>query len=137
MVKMKQLPKDPTTTRHFKRAEKRAKRLSSDPDKALGLVDRARKRAYRRKGALGKVWDDLMALFRLVQAWAAGGYKVVPIKTILLAIAAIIYFVTPFDAVLDFLPVIGFSDDVAVILCVLASIRDDVEDFKAWEKQAA
>lgn len=36
--------------------------------------------------------------------------------------AAIAYFVSPADAIPDFIPVVGFSDDLGVIVTTLASI---------------
>jgi uncharacterized membrane protein YkvA (DUF1232 family) len=46
---------------------------------------------------------------------------------------AIIYFVNPFDLIPDFIPVIGYLDDVAVIALAVASIHNDLDDFRAWE----
>jgi len=77
-----------------------------------------------------------MALFRLVRAWATGRYKSVPLKTVILAIASIIYFVNPFDVIPDFLPGIGYLDDAGVIAWTLKSIYDDLLKFKLWEEAA-
>lgn len=38
-------------------------------------------------------------------------------------LAALAYFVLPTDAVADFLPVIGFADDAAVLAAAMASVR--------------
>ncbi len=38
-------------------------------------------------------------------------------------LAALAYFVLPFDAVPDFLPIAGFADDAGVLAAALASVR--------------
>lgn len=55
-------------------------------------------------------------------------------QTILWAIAAIIYFVNPFDVIPDFIPVVGYVDDSTVIAFVINSIRKDLDDFLKWER---
>jgi uncharacterized membrane protein YkvA (DUF1232 family) len=58
----------------------------------------------------------------------------VPWETIVWAIAAIIYFVSPIDLIPDFIPVVGYLDDVVVIGWVAASISTDIENFREWEE---
>jgi len=45
-----------------------------------------------------------------------------PIEAKLIAIAALIYLISPIDILPDFLPVIGFADDAAAITAAVASI---------------
>ena len=77
-----------------------------------------------------------MALIRLVRAYIKGEYRDVPWETIVWAIAAIIYFITPIDLIPDFIPGIGFLDDAAVIALAIASVRKDVDNFREWERSA-
>jgi len=69
----------------------------------------------------------------LLKAWRRGAYPVVPWRTIILGVAALIYFVDPFDLVPDFIPVVGYLDDATVIAFVIESIRRDLDKFLAWE----
>jgi uncharacterized membrane protein YkvA (DUF1232 family) len=50
-------------------------------------------------------------------------------------VAAIIYFVTPFDAVPDFIPWLGFTDDLTFVLFVLARVREELDKFVGWEEE--
>ena len=118
----------------FKGSKRKAEKYVKDPEKTKQLLDDAMKKANKNKGTLGKIWDDLMALFRLVAAWAKGEYKDIPIKVILLAIAAIIYFLMPFDLIPDFIPIAGYLDDATVVAYVIKSIREYLDIFIAWEK---
>lgn len=114
-----------------------AKEYARDKKKTGMLLQGAMEKAERKRGVLQKVWDDLMTLFRLVGAWVGGTYTALPWETIVWIIAAIIYFVNPFDVIPDFIPGLGYLDDAAVIAFVANSVRGDIEDFRAWEKSQA
>jgi uncharacterized membrane protein YkvA (DUF1232 family) len=118
----------------FNMAKKRAEKYIKNPEKASNLLVDAMRKADKNKGALQKVWEELMALFRLISVWATGEYTAVPVKTILLAIAAVIYFLIPIDLIPDFIPLAGFLDDASVIAYVIKSIHDDLDKFVAWEQ---
>ncbi|NTV99006.1 MAG: DUF1232 domain-containing protein [Chlorobiaceae bacterium] len=75
----------------------------------------------------------ILSLSRMVKCYSRKEYLEIPWQTIVLVTAALIYFVSPVDAIADFLPVIGFTDDAAVILAVFSSVSKDVERFLAWE----
>jgi len=113
---------------------KRAQKYVKDPERTGQLLDEAIKKAKQNKGNLERVWNELLALFRLVHAWRKGTYTEVPRNTIIWIIAAIIYFLNPFDVIPDFIPVIGYVDDAAVIGFVIKSIRSDLDNFLEWER---
>lgn len=107
-----------------------------DPKKAKELLDNAVKKAKSYVGNLGplaEVWSYLTALFRLLRAYIRKDYQEIPWGAIVLVIVAIIYFVSPVDLIPDILPVIGISDDAAVIAFVVAQIKSDLDNFLAWE----
>ncbi len=135
--KQKDKPKKITqqeANREVKKNWKIAEEYASDKEKTGYLLDEALKKAKRHKGILAKCWDNLMTLIRLVRSYFKGEYKDVPLETIIWAIVAIIYFVTPFDLIPDFLPGIGYLDDAAVIGLVIASISNDLKNFREWER---
>jgi len=78
--------------------------------------------------------ERFFVLGRLVKAYALGQYRAVPWKTILLIVAAIIYFVNPLDMVPDIIPLTGLTDDFAVLLWVYNSVSNEIEKFLDWEK---
>lgn len=41
-------------------------------------------------------------------------------------VGALVYFVTPFDAVLDFIPLIGFGDDASVLLAAITMVATHI-----------
>lgn len=51
-----------------------------------------------------------------------------PNRVKLVLMGAIAYFVLPFDAVADFLPIVGFADDAALIATAIAQVADAITD---------
>jgi uncharacterized membrane protein YkvA (DUF1232 family) len=120
----------------FGQARRRAEEYAADPKKVSGLLDDAERKAERNRDRLEKILDGLQSLFRLIGAWLRGRYRIVPWRTIVLSIAAVIYFVNPLDVVPDFLPIFGFLDDAGVLAFVLQSVRKDIDRFLEWERSA-
>ncbi len=120
--------------KQFAKEKRRAREYVTDKQKTAQLLKEAIEKATRNKGALRKLWVKLTALFRLLSAWAKGEYTEVSLKTILWVIAAIIYFVNPFDAIPDFIPGVGYVDDAVVIVFVINTIRRDLDKFLEWER---
>jgi uncharacterized membrane protein YkvA (DUF1232 family) len=115
------------------RARKRADDYRNDPEKTRKLLKDAQAKANKRKGPISAQFDDLMTLVRLIRAYFGGEYKEVPWETIALALGAVIYFVSPVDLIPDFIPVAGYVDDAAVIAFVIASLKNDLDNFRDWE----
>lgn len=118
----------------FDGAKREAERLAAKKEEVSRLVQDALAKAEKRRGRIARVWEDFQALVRLLKAWRRGDYPVVPWRTIILAAAALIYFIDPFDLIPDFVPVIGYLDDATVIAFVVESIRKDLDNFLAWER---
>ena len=114
-----------------------ADKYQSDREKADALAGRALHQAEKSRGPLVRVFSDLKAFIRLLHAWGTGRYKQIPWKSMSLIIAAVIYFVSPIDAIPDFIPFVGYLDDAFVIAWVMRQVRKDVEDFIFWEESTA
>ena len=122
----------------FQAFTKDAEEYHNDPRRAEDLARGAYQRAHQhRKGPIARVWDDLMTFLRLIKAWASGKYREAPWKSIALVIGAVLYFVSPIDAIPDFIPLIGFMDDAFIIGFVMRAIRKDVRAFREWESMVA
>jgi uncharacterized membrane protein YkvA (DUF1232 family) len=78
--------------------------------------------------------EKFFVLGRLIKAYALGQYREIPWKTLLLIVAAIIYFVNPLDLVPDLIPLTGLTDDFAVLLWVYNSVSNEINKFLNWEK---
>ena len=118
----------------YQAARNRAAGYANDPDKLRGLLDKAWEKLARQGRALAEVRDAFMAMLRLLRAYAKGEYKDTPWRSLLMIIAAVIYFIMPIDFIPDFIVGIGLLDDIAVIGWTLAAVQADIDRFVAWEK---
>lgn len=111
-----------------------------------GKVMRRRVRMYKllragyqkmasHEGSVVKIADDLRTLFRLARRWTRKEYRMIPWRSMLYAVAAIIYFVNPVDLIPDAIAGLGFIDDVAVVGAIVKAIQKDLDDFRWWEEQ--
>lgn len=83
---------------------------------------------------VGRFFGKIKLFIEMVKEYFQGNYREIPVKTIVLITAALIYFVSPVDTIPDFLIGIGFVDDGAVIAYVFNSLSEDIESFKTWKE---
>lgn len=77
---------------------------------------------------------DLIQLFlRMIKKSLAGEYSAFSHKTLLSLVFGLLYFVTPMDVVPDFIPLLGFSDDLSIVYFIIKNFKLDIEAFKVWE----
>jgi uncharacterized membrane protein YkvA (DUF1232 family) len=80
------------------------------------------------------VKQKFLILGRLVKAYALGQYREIPWKTLLIVIAAILYFINPIDLIPDLIPVAGLTDDVGILIWVYNSLSAEIDKFLVWEQ---
>jgi len=122
--------------RGFAQAQNQAESAARDKNKTKQLLQEALNKAYQNRNRLKAVWEDLMAVCRMLKAWSKGDYQSLPWKTIVLSLATIIYFLNPFDMAPDFIPGVGYLDDAVVLGFVVNSIKKELEKFLRWENEA-
>ncbi|MGO4175689.1 YkvA family protein [Bosea sp. TAF32] len=62
----------------------------------------------------------------LLAAWFCARDPATPRRVRLTLLAALGYFVLPVDAIPDFMPLIGFTDDAAVIAAAIAAVAGSI-----------
>jgi len=94
--------------------------------------------AVARKGPkLGQLREDVRLLQGLCLAWWRGEYRAISPKALVTVVAGLLYFVSPLDAIPDWLVGVGFLDDIAVLGWVLKTVADELNRFKAWRDSQA
>lgn len=121
--------KQPLTFQH---ATLRAASYLAHKKSVLKLLNLAARKAERHYDSLLVPWESLQIFFRMIRARIAGKYCA-PADTILVMVAALIYFLSPFDMIPDSLPVFGMMDDAAVIGFVAKANLTAISNFRKWE----
>ena len=114
----------------FKTMVASARRLIEHPEQLRQIVDDAFIKMRKHSDAIREIAADLQIILRLIKAWLAGGYKDISTKSIVILIGAILYFLNPFDAIPDTIPVLGYVDDVAVVGWIVKTLKDEIEKFR-------
>lgn len=100
----------------------------------LPMVLLAVARKLSARGGLVKgLREDLGLLQALCVAWWRGEYRAVSRPALLAAIAGLLYFLSPMDAIPDWIPGLGFIDDLAVLGWVMRKWSGELQAFKAWK----
>jgi uncharacterized membrane protein YkvA (DUF1232 family) len=78
-----------------------------------------------------KLLNRYIILFsEFIKAYVQGSYTKLPVKTLIKITAALLYFVMPFDFIPDFLPLVGFADDLAIVVWVGKAIKEELDEFE-------
>lgn len=83
---------------------------------------------------LSKYLNDIKLYFQMLGDIFTGKYKKVPVGTIAAIVGTLLYVLSPVDLIPDFIPVIGYLDDAAVLAACLNFTRFDVEEYKKNRK---
>lgn len=116
----------------FEQATLKAVSYERKREKVGRLVETAVRKSGRHFDSLLASWESLQIFFRMIRAWSAARYTP-STNSILTMIAGVIYFLSSFDAIPDFLPVMGLADDAAVICCVARANLTTISNFRKWE----
>jgi len=120
--------------RAFQSARAKAREYLRNPGQLRTLFEGAsRKTRAAPEAVFGTAWRYLLAMIRLLGAYAKGTYRDVDVETLLTLIGVVLYFVNPFDIIPDWLPAIGYLDDATVLGIGLKQVRGALEKFLRWE----
>ncbi|MBZ6075661.1 YkvA family protein [Microvirga puerhi] len=98
-------------------------------------MDAIRREAGGDDGVIRKFWGKLRRVGGkipfaedLVAAFYCATDPATPKRVKLILMGAIAYFILPTDAISDFLPIIGFADDAAVLAAAIAQVAGSITD---------
>lgn len=77
--------------------------------------------------------NEIGSLWEFVGAYQRNQYRDVSQLTILVALAGLVYLISPIDLMPDFLPFLGWIDDLAVLRVIIELIRSDLSKFQIWK----
>lgn len=73
-------------------------------------------------------------LFQLVKDYFKGDYREVPYWAIGAAALALLYVLSPIDAIPDMVPGLGFLDDATVLAFCLKLVDVELDKYREWKK---
>jgi len=134
MAKM-QFTKDKLEDELSKKKSK-AEEILKDEEKTERILNKA-------KGLLGKLIDqstvdnfaeDIATTIELIRDYVKGNYRDIPIALVIAVMAGLLYFVSPIDLIPDFIPGIGFLDDIAILTLILVKgLSVELEEYRKWK----
>ena len=83
---------------------------------------------------VGEEFAVIPIMISLIKHYVEGKYTTVPYGTILAIMSALIYVLSPVDIIPDFIPFVGYLDDVAVIGLCLSMVKTDIEAYDEWRR---
>jgi uncharacterized membrane protein YkvA (DUF1232 family) len=119
----------------FDKAMKQAELVLENQQMLSNLLDRAFVNLGKVSEKFYDVHDQVLGLIRMLRAWLKRDYTDLSPRAIIALVAALIYFVNPFDVLFDWLPGIGLLDDIAIITYVIGVFNREIEKFMVWESE--
>ncbi len=77
------------------------------------------------------------AMCSMVKSIIEGKYKKIPEATLFAILGALAYFLSPIDAIPDFIPIVGLIDDAAVVAICLKLAQRDIDEYIEWRDNKA
>lgn len=121
----------------------KAKRLfGKQVDAVIRQEEKVKELVSKTVNKISKIGEDervkkliapIGVFIRMIKAHFNGAHKLAG-STLWLLVLGLIYFISPFDIIPDFLGFLGFADDLSVVLAIYAKVRDEVEEFLDWER---
>lgn len=88
-------------------------------------------------GPLAGMGDEALTLLSMTKDYATGTYRGLPRSTVLAVAFGLLYVLNPFDLMPDFIPGIGYLDDMSMLALVIGSVRKDVAEYARWRRSRA
>jgi uncharacterized membrane protein YkvA (DUF1232 family) len=123
-----------TRSAAFRKATVEAESCAKDPERLRKLLLDAREKInHVPRGPFAETWPYLMAMIRFIGAYHQDEYLDISSQNLRVIVAAIIYFISPFDVIPDSVPILGNIDDAMVVRLAMESVRADLDTLMAWE----
>jgi uncharacterized membrane protein YkvA (DUF1232 family) len=77
--------------------------------------------------------DNVAALWRMFRQYFSGNYSQMRKRTLVKVVAGFLYLIFFIDLIPDFIPFIGWMDDIAVLFFIYRSLKDEITRFRNRE----
>jgi len=109
-------------------------RFTRGKDYAEFINDEAiRNKINRAYPALKKVLENVQQLYALFKDAVKGDYKMHAANVAMIG-GGLLYFILPADLIPDFIPLVGYLDDLAVLTTIMNSLKGEINQYRDWKK---
>ena len=85
--------------------------------------------------AAGPVLADVPLMISMIKSYITKKYEVVSPKVIALLISAFLYLVKKKDLIDDSVPLMGYLDDLAIIVAAITLSKPELDAYSEWRKE--
>lgn len=118
----------------------RATKLLGRPFKVVTILNETANKLANEESKDNKfkqLFDVAFTLVRLVRSYVSGEYRDIKNSTIISGFAVLLYVLSPIDLIPDFIPVVGFLDDLSLISWFVGKFQGEIVRFREWEQRIA
>jgi uncharacterized membrane protein YkvA (DUF1232 family) len=118
----------------------RATKLLGKPFKVITILNETAEKLADENSKDNKfkqLFEVGLTLVRLVRSYINGEYRQIRPATIISGLAVLLYVISPIDLVPDFIPVLGFLDDLSLISWFVGKFQVEITHYREWENQIA
>lgn len=72
-------------------------------------------------------------MLMMIKDYRRGEYKAVPWMTVAAAVTGLLYVLSPIDLIPDFIPILGYVDDLTVMTIIVGWIDTDLHKYMDWK----
>jgi uncharacterized membrane protein YkvA (DUF1232 family) len=118
----------------YTKSVSKASKMSGNATGILNLLKNVLEKVNKEgtSSLLNTVSKKILLLANLIKCYASGEYRDIETKNLVLILAALIYLVSPIDFIPDFIPVLGFADDIALLTFVYNAMSEEIDKFELW-----
>ena len=80
------------------------------------------------------ILDDAILVISMINDYSRGTCKKVPFRIAISFVAVVLYLVFPEDAIPDFIPFIGYVDDLALFEFFIRMFSKELEEYKKFKE---
>lgn len=79
--------------------------------------------------------QDFRLAFSMFRAYFKGDYREISRKTFFSVIGALVYMLSPLGIMVGMIPVLGWVDDIVIIILLIKVMHDDLEKYRKFKDE--
>ncbi len=84
--------------------------------------------------ALKSALKNVRLLYSIFKDAVNGKYKLPPASVAMIG-GGLLYFILPADLIPDFIPVVGYLDDLAVLTTIMNALNKEISAYRTWKEK--